>query len=311
MKTLRGGWATSAALGLSLIGIALPAPSRAASADEFPPLNSPPTTVHLAGKFIWADLFTTDPALAAKFYEAMFGWTPAPLSRDGRTSVLLQHDGRPVAGIVERPSGSAGGSRARWVGYVAVDDVTRTSDLIAKFGGKVLAPVRDFPARGAQAIVADNEGAVFGLLHSASGDPEDYQPEIGEWIWTELLTIQPEVAAAFYRNVFAYDVTSASPQTSASPNKRSERFILASRGFARASVASLSIKEDSQPAWLGYVRVTNVDKAADKATAFGGRVEVTPRLSQLGTRFAVISDPVGGVIAMIEFNTTSNVAAPR
>jgi len=271
-------------------------PLNATLADELPALNDPATSAHLEGKFIWADLFTTDAVEAAHFYAGMFDWTPTTLSRDGRSYILLKHDGRAVAGIVQRPANrSSGGPAARWVNYIAVSDLTRTLSVVVKSRGKVIAPAREFPRRGTQAIVADNEDAVIGLLHSSSGDTEDYQPEVGEWIWAELLTSQPEVAASFYRNVFGYEVTEISAR------KGNEHFVLAAGGFARASIGALPLKDDARPAWLGYVRVLSADKAADRATALGGRVLVTPRLSQHGTLFAVVADPTGAAIAVIEF----------
>jgi predicted enzyme related to lactoylglutathione lyase len=281
--------------GALLLGVAR---LTASGAGEFPPLNNSPTGDRLDGKFIWADLFTTDPAGAAKLYQEMFEWAPTTFTRDGRAYVLLKHDDRPVAGIVQRSTESVSGTRARWVGYVAVNDIARTLTLVGKFRGKVLAPAREFPPRGTQAMVVDNEGAVLGLLHSSSGDPDDYQPEIGEWIWAELYANQPDVAATFYRNVFGYEVTSAA----AGENKT--RFVLSAGGFARAGISSLPAKEDARPAWLGFVRVGNADAAAARASALGGRVLVTPQVSHLGTRFAIVTDPTGGAVAVIEFNAS-------
>lgn len=278
--------------GVFLLGVAQ---SAAAAAGEFPPLNDPPAADRLAGKFIWADLFTTDPAVAANFYQEMFGWTSTKFTRDGRAYVLLKHADRSMAGIVQRSSESLTGTRARWVGYIAVNDVAHTLTLVGKFRGKVLAPAREFPQRGTQAMVVDNEGAVLGLMHSSSGDPEDYQPEIGDWIWAELFVNQPDVAATFYRNVFGYEVTSGAAE------EKKTHFVLSAGGFARAGISLLPAKEDARPAWLGFVRVENADAAATRASGLGGRVLLVPQVSHLGTRFSIIADPTGGAVAVIEF----------
>ena len=52
-------------------------PSARADDNEIPALNATDTGTHLAGKIVWADLFTSDAPAAAKFYERMFGWTAA------------------------------------------------------------------------------------------------------------------------------------------------------------------------------------------------------------------------------------------
>lgn len=49
----------------------------ASRAEPFPPLNAPVSAEHIPGKFVWADLFTTDPVAATKFYTGLFGWTAA------------------------------------------------------------------------------------------------------------------------------------------------------------------------------------------------------------------------------------------
>jgi predicted enzyme related to lactoylglutathione lyase len=246
---------------------------------------------------------------AAKFYTGLFNWTSRTLTRDTRTYVLLEYAGRPVAGIVQRPvNGAVTGARpARWVGYVAVADVARTAAAVTAAGGKVLAPAREFPRRGTQAIVADPEGAVLGLLQSASGDPPDYQPESGEWIWAELLSPQPQNAAAWYGRLLGYKVTDAS-----SPGGR-QHFTLGAGGFARAGVMALpgEGQEAPPPSWLGFVRVDSAEATAARAATLGGRVIVPPRTSHFGTPFAVIADPTGAVLAVIEFKAAAEAAPPR
>lgn len=279
----------------------------AAEAAGFPPLNDPPRAERLPGKFIWADLFTPDVDAAAKFYTGLFNWSSRTLTRDTRTYVLLEYAGRPVAGIVLRPvNGAVTGTRpARWVGYVAVADVARTVTAVTNAGGKVLAPAREFPRRGTQAIVADKEGAVLGLLQSASGDPADYQPESGEWIWAELLSAQPQDAAAWYGRLLGYQVANAS-----SPGAR-PHFTLGAGGFARAGVMALPAQEAPPPSWLGFVRVDSAEATAARAATLGGRVIVPPRTSHFGSQFAVIADPTGAVVAVIEFKAAAEAASPR
>lgn len=267
-------------------------------AEALPPLNDPPTTDHLAGKFIWADLFTPIPESAARFYQEMFQWSSVTFHWDGHTHVILRHHGRPVAGLVQRPAGK-GTPPGRWVGYVAVDDVARTLEQVKISGGKILAEARDFPRRGTQAICADNEGAPLGLLHSTSGDTEDYRPEVGDWIWAELVAHDPTKAATFYREVFGYQVTA--PEN---PEVK-DHVILKAGGFARAGIVPFKSGSETRAAWMGIIRVANVDAAALRATTLGGRVLVMPHVSHMGTRLAVLADPTGGAFGVTEFNSST------
>jgi hypothetical protein len=76
----------------ALWSIGLPASARAAA--PFQPLNSPATREHRPGKFVWADLFTTDPVAAAKFYTGLFGWTTNLITQNGRSCIHPPRDRR-------------------------------------------------------------------------------------------------------------------------------------------------------------------------------------------------------------------------
>lgn len=285
--------------GVAMLGLGLTAAARAAA--PFQPLNSPATKEHRPGKFVWADLFTTDPVAAARFYTGLFGWTTNLIDQNGRTYTVFSNGSRPVAGLVTRPSSST--KRAsRWIGYIAVTDLASTVKLVTKAGGQVRAEPRDFPDRGAQAIIADGEGSTIGLLQSFSGDSVDGEPKPGDWNWFELFVKQPQVVAAFYRQVIGYDVA---------PDLRTERkndFLLSSGGLARAGVAPLPDREDAKPGWLGVVRVENIDEAVARTVKLGGEVLVAPRAAAYESRFAIIADSTGGAVGLVEYVNNANPA---
>src|ERR1019366_5363797 len=66
----------------ALLSAGLPISAHAA---KFPSLNAPATTEHRPGKLVWADLFTTDPDGATKFYCGLLGWTATPLEQKGKS----------------------------------------------------------------------------------------------------------------------------------------------------------------------------------------------------------------------------------
>jgi hypothetical protein len=113
-----------------------------ASAVDLPPLNSPPTTDCFPGKFIWADLFTADPAAAQEFYTGLFGWTAVTIERKTTKGplqyIVLSNGDRPVAGIMMRPPRMREELHARWVGYVSVPDVSRALTTAIAAGGHAL-----------------------------------------------------------------------------------------------------------------------------------------------------------------------------
>jgi hypothetical protein len=264
-------------------------------------MNSPAAGASHAGKFVWVDLFSSNPVDAADFYSKLFGWTVTSLDQKGRAYLVLRNGDRPVAGVVTRPASSTK-RRSRWIPYISVEDIGPTVDKVAAAGGVVHAPVRNFPDRGFLAIIGDNEGSVVGLLESSSGDAPDTEPTAGDWNWFELYGRNPASASAFYGQVFGYTVA---------PDLRTERkddFELSSGGLARAGVAPVPDREDSIPGWLGVVRVADIDATVAQAAALGGEVDLAPRAAAFGSRFAVISDPTGGTVGLVQYVDNANPA---
>jgi hypothetical protein len=282
-----------------MLGIGLHASPRATVL--FQPLNSPAANEYHPGKFVWADLFTTDPVAATKFYSGLFGWTANTITQNGKAYTVFSNGSRPVAGLAPRPP-SKTKRPSRWIGYIAVTNLPSTLKLVTAAGGQVRAEARDFPQRGAQAIIADNEGSIIGLLQSTSGDSADDEPKPGDWNWFELFVKQPQVVSAFYRQVINYEVA---------PDLRTERkndFLLSSDGLARAGVAPLPAREDAKPGWLGVVRVESIDETVARAVKLGGEVLVAPRAAAFESRFAIIADSTGGTIGLVEYVDNANPA---
>ena len=274
--------------------------------DALPPIEAEATHQWYEGKFVWSDLFTSDPKAAETFYKGLFGWTATRLERHGKAYFILSSGDRPMAGIVFLPERIKEESKGRWIGFVSVADVPAAAKKLTASGGKTLFPAHDVPDRGVQAVVEDPQGALVGLIHSASGDPGEYRAEVGEWIWRELFARDPAAASKTYQTAVGYesyeDTREARPGGS----------IFASGGFARASVASLPDRPGAHPAWLNFVRVASVDDAAAKAVSLGGRILVQPKTTLRDSKMAILADPLGAAFGVVELldEPASPVAAP-
>ena len=161
----------------------------------------------------------------------------------------------------------------------------------------MLAAPRKLPKRGEQAIFADPEGALFGVVRSSSGDPQDFLAEPGDWIWIQLLSHDGRRAAEFYRGVGGYEVIE-----NAETNGLSD-FVLASRGYARATVRTIpKDQEKVRPTWLPFVRVKSVGESVKRTSQSGGRVLVEPRAEFFEGKAAVVADPTGAAIGLLEWS---------
>lgn len=282
----------------SLAGFGFLASARAAT---FPALNSPASPEHRAGKLVWADLFTTDPAGATNFYCRLLGWTAATLDQKGESYTVFSNGDRPVAGLAPR-SGRGGDHPSRWIGYFAVTDIAATLQGVTKNGGKLRAPAHNFPDRGRQAIVADKDGIPIGLLQSSSGDPLDGEPKAGDWNWFELYVKAPKDSSDFYRAAIGFDVA---PETN---SDRKSDFVLSSVGQARGGIAPLPEGADVKPSWLGVIRVADLDKILALVPGLGGEVLVAPHEFEFGSRFAIILDSTGGTVGLVQYADNANPA---
>jgi predicted enzyme related to lactoylglutathione lyase len=155
-------------------------------------------------------------------------------------------------------------------------------------------PSRALPGRGDVAVLADPEGAIFGVIRSASGDPADIFPSENAWIWLELWARDAAKMAEFYRPLGAYTVAKQE-----GPGDRPELHLMAG-GFPRASV--LEIERENVPStWLPYVRVKDVHKAVAGIERAGGRIIVPPSPEVRNGKVAVFLDPLGAAVAVAEW----------
>jgi predicted enzyme related to lactoylglutathione lyase len=266
-----------------------------------PPLLQPASSERHAGKVIWVDLVTPDIAGAKRFYGELFGWSFNDIhTGDSDYSVALL-DGRPVGGLYQRAMRPGKQRQPAWLTFISVADVVAAERSILAHGGKMLSPPRLYADRGQQAVFADPQGAVFAVLQSSSGDPQDVLAAPGEWIWSSVLTRDPDKDAAFYQNVFGYDVFELPSEDSAT------HILLSSEDYARASLNALPVDASKRhPHWLNFVRVNNATDTAARVEALGGRVLVKPFRDRHGGLVAIVADPAGAPFGLLEWTDADN-----
>ena len=273
-----------------LLAIALALYPAIAAAGPLGPDGTPGRSI--PGKFVWFDLATEDPRAAKAFYGAVFGWRFRDFSGAPGSYAVIDNRGDKIGGIFRqaRPQGATAG--ARWLSIVSVKDPAQVAAQVRERGGQVVLAPRKVPGRGTHAVFRDPEGAAFGVLASESGDPADSPVADGDFYWLDLYARDPAKAAAFYAAIANLDVDVGAVGTR-------QRTLLSSGGFARAGVAKLPAGVD-RPGWLPYVLVDDVQATLDRARKAGGKVLLEPRPTLLGGKLAVIADPLGGAIGIVD-----------
>jgi hypothetical protein len=264
-----------------------------------PPLEQPAHDTRSPGKFIWADLFTSEFDAARKFYAETFGWewrwvSQHPKHRYG----IFYSDGHAVAGVAHYVPPETKEAYGRWIHYLSVEDVTSAVTGVETRGGRVLLSRRSVPNRGDFAIVADAEGAPFGVLRSSSGDPPDYRAQIGEWLWVGLFARDADAASKFYASLFGYEVYDYKGDDDGADVLE---FVLAAGGHSRAGVGQLSAQSESKPTWLGSVRVDDVAATLERARSAGGEVVYEANPEDMASHLSVIVDPFGATVGVMQW----------
>jgi len=278
----------------------------AAPRFELPPLVQPATHEHHPGKVIWADLVTPDLAGAKRFYAGLFRWTFNDIRTGDLDYSVALLDGVPVAGLVQRTRRPEERPQPAWLTFISVQDVGEAMRVVLAHGGKVLAQPRSYPRRGRQAVFADPQGAVFAVLQSSTGDPQDVLAEPGDWIWSSLLTRDPDSDAAFYQAIFGYEVYELPHDDGL------EHVLLSTDDYARASANALPVDASRlHPHWLNFVRVVNTRDAVAKVEVLGGRVLVAPHPDRHGGLVAVVADTAGAPFGLLEWTDRDSKEAVK
>ncbi len=188
--------------GLALLGALGPV---SADALRPPALNAKPEA-RIPGKFIWFDFVTDDTYGSKAFYGVVFGWDFHSIGSGTGRYTLIENRGRNIGGLHFRPKVPGSPQGGRWLSLLSVDDPAAAARYVETHGGKVIVAPTVFEGRGTHALFRDDDGAVFGVLKSDTGDPPDAPPVAGEFLWLDLFARDPKKAAEFYRGLAGYDV---------------------------------------------------------------------------------------------------------
>ena len=266
----------------------------ATTRPQWPAISESPTDVRIQGRWVWGELFADNVEAEKAFYGTVFGWQFTSHGTGTNVYTVIRVDGRPIAGIVHFAKPADAVRSARWLPLMSVPDAPRAAEQAAAAGGKVLVPSRALPGRGEVAVLADPEGAIFGVIRSASGDPADIFPSENSWLWLELWARDAVKMAEFYRPLGGYTVAKQE-----GPGDRPEMHLV-SGGFPRAGVLEIE-RADVPSTWLPYVRVNDLSTPVVAIERAGGRIIVPPSPNIRNGKVALFLDPLGAAVAVAEW----------
>ncbi|MEU2117405.1 VOC family protein [Streptomyces sp. NPDC016459] len=249
----------------------------------------------------WLSLAARGREAAERFYGAVLGWSFRE-GRFGRAYSVAEIDGVPVAGI-----GAVAGEFAvpvAWTPYFAVDQADEAVGRVRERGGTVGVGPVSFPAGGRAALVADREGAVFGVWDGEV---------LAEWsvgaerspAWLELHTADAFDAALFYGEVLGWGDNDG--DGSCDTSYEEDQVVLRRRGRPVARLNSGPIeraapKPQLRPRWLVHFKVSDLDAAVSLALENGGSTVTGQEWGD--KRQITLRDPDGGLFTLDHAPTT-------
>lgn len=235
----------------------------------------------------WVDMGAPDPAKARDFYGQLFGWEGHDMGEEGGHYHMMTKGGKLVAGI--GPAQDPG--PPRWTMYINVDDADAVAKLISGNGGTVVLQPMDVMTAGRMMVFSDPTGAFASVWQPGEHRGAQLVNEAGAFMWSELHTSDLEKAKQFYADAFGWGWGGAPEYAEVQVNGRS---------IAGAMTRPPDIPAHIPDHWQIYFGSDDVDADAAKATGLGATVVVPPTdIPNMG-RFAVLSDPQGGVFAIFK-----------
>lgn len=245
------------------------------------PITENPSGQTYPGKFIWHDLVTPDALAAGTFYEKLFGWQ---VEYRGQYAVVRNGD-KLIAGILQVKSTEDTPRDGSWIPSVSVPDVDAAARQVKAGGGKILNGPVDMGKRGRAVLINDPQQADLVLLSARGGDPADAEAEIGDWLWDEIWTSDPETIGNFYRDLLGYDEVVSGENYD----------VLLHKEKWRAGIRHVS--DDSQhPRWVPVVRVADPQATSQRVAKLGGVVWIAPEDAPSKGDTALIGDPTGALL---------------
>jgi len=130
---------------------------------------------------------------------------------------------------------------------------------------------------------------------ASGGSPVAVLDDVGQFIWQDLITDEVSASRRFYGELLGWSFEETT--------RLGEPYLLVRSG--KQLIGGIVRAEREQPdqpisQWLSYVRVDNVNRAIDRIERAGGTVLVDPTMVGSSSIAAVIKDPQGAILGLLQ-----------
>lgn len=251
------------------------------------------------GAPLWFDLMSSDPARAADFYGAIFGWEleGPPLPEFGGYQNFT-HAGQRVAGLMPYME-EGGGPSDVWTVYLRTDDPAATVKAVEDAGGSIMVPPMDVGEEGTMMVAVDSAGAVIGFWTPNQHKGFTAWGEHGAPYWFESHSKDYRKSREFYEKVIGArieEVGTGGDPDAIGPDTYGQVFI-GDLSFSGIMDAAGLHGPDVPSFWQVYITVDDVAATVKQVEQLGGSVLMAGEDTPYGT-LAAVTDPFGAVICL-------------
>ena len=261
----------------------------------------------IRGQFVWHELMTTDTEAAAAFYSKVVGWSIKQWAEDSDYTLFMTPEGA-MAGLMLLPEeAKAMNVPPNWMTYIGTPDVDETARLATQLGGEVLRAPDDVPDVGRFAMLADPQGAAFGVMTLVNPSPDSAHVELGDFSWHELATSDGETAFDFYSDLFGWEKTESMDM---GPGMGVYQMF----GWKGRTIGGMFTKPENIPGpayWMPYAKVSDARGAAKTIARASGQVINGPMEVPGGDWITQGIDPQGAVFSVHSVTAAVQVAVVK
>lgn len=252
------------------------------------------------GAVLSADIAVPEHERELRFYSRVLSTGENPLWRED----LMNNLGLPVIGLGKRVPEYAN-LPLQWMPHIQVADVAASVQRALELGGREVMHAKDEGGRSHWAVLLDPDGAAFGIMPVIPAeaippvDPSADAARVGRIVWLDLTVPDADASRDFYRQVIGWSVQDVAMedegQTYADYNMLGE-----GGGPAAGVCHAQGNNADLPPVWMLYLPVGDLGESLRRVEEEGGAIVRSMRLEDGQGGFAVIQDPVGVYLTLMQ-----------
>ena len=257
-----------------------------------------------AGAVFSADIAVPEHEREVRFYSRVLSTGDRPLWRE---SDLSNNLGMPIIGLGARTTEHAN-LPLQWMPHIQVGDVGASVERATALGGSALMHARDAAGRSEWAVLLDPNEAAFGVIPvvdmGTEQEAEDAQspepaPAVGRIYWLDLTVPDASATRDFYCEVVQWSAQDV--EMKEGDASYSDYNMLSEVGRPAAGIChARGVNAGLPPVWLIYLPVGDLVESIRRTEEEGGTVLNARRDDDGAHAYAVIQDPVGAFLALVQ-----------